>query len=106
MNYFERFKQRWNISSNKQLVIVFCIFGITGFSTLGVKKLLLPLIGVTPETPTYIKVLAELLIILPAYQVLLFIIGSLLGQHKFFKAFLRKMFFLDRKKSVEKSQVK
>ncbi|MDR2813793.1 MAG: hypothetical protein LBB79_03945 [Prevotellaceae bacterium] len=98
MNYFERFKQRWSIESNRQLAIVFVAFGLTGFCTLGVKKFLLPLFGVSPETPIYLRIIAEVLIILPAYQVLLIIVGSLLGQYKFFKGFLRKMFFLDRKK--------
>jgi ferrochelatase len=101
MNYFERFKQRWNIHSNRQLVIIFVAFGLTGFCTLGVKKLLMPLLGVTSETPLHLRVIVEVLIILPAYQVLLIVVGSLLGQHKFFKGFLRKMFFLDRKKQQQ-----
>ncbi|MDR1022458.1 MAG: hypothetical protein LBL94_04185 [Prevotellaceae bacterium] len=98
MNYFERFKQRWNVHSNRQLVIIFVAFGLTGFCTLGVKKLLMPLLGVTSETPLYLRIAAEALIILPAYQVLLIAVGTLLGQYKFFKGFLRKMFFLDRKR--------
>ncbi|MDR3366430.1 MAG: hypothetical protein LBO71_05645 [Prevotellaceae bacterium] len=98
MSYFERFKKRWSIQSNRQLVVVFVAFGLTGFCTLGVKKLLLPLLGVTPDTPLYLRIIAEVLVILPAYQVLLIVVGSLLGQHKFFRGFLRKMFFLDRKK--------
>ncbi|MDR0710895.1 MAG: hypothetical protein LBF67_00920 [Prevotellaceae bacterium] len=98
MNYFERFKQRWNIRSNRQLVIVFVAFGLTGFCTLGVKKLLMPLLGVSSETPLYLRIVVEALVILPAYQALLIIVGSLLGQYKFFRGFLRKMFFLDRKK--------
>jgi ferrochelatase len=101
MNYFERFKLRWNIHSNRQLVIVFVAFGLTGFCTLGVKKLLLPLFGISSETPLYLRIIAEVLIILPAYQVLLIVVGSLLGQYKFFKGFLRKMFFLDRKKAAK-----
>ncbi|MDR1023215.1 MAG: hypothetical protein LBL94_08105 [Prevotellaceae bacterium] len=98
MSYFERFKQRWDVHSNRQLVIIFVAFGLTGFCTLGVKKLLIPLLGVTSETPLYLRIAAEVLIILPAYQVLLIAVGTLLGQYKFFKGFLRKMFFLDRKK--------
>ncbi|MDR0414287.1 MAG: hypothetical protein LBH84_02600 [Prevotellaceae bacterium] len=95
MSYFERFKQRWSIRSNRQLAVIFVAFGLTGFCTLGVKKLLMPLLGVTPETPLYLRIVAEALIILPAYQVLLIVVGALLGQYKFFKGFLRKMFFLD-----------
>ncbi|MDR0567168.1 MAG: hypothetical protein LBG47_09075 [Prevotellaceae bacterium] len=103
MSYFERFKQRWGVRSNRQLAVVFVAFGLTGFCTLGVKKLLLPLFGIGSETSLLLRIVAEVLIILPAYQVLLIVVGSLLGQHKFFKAFLRKMFLLDRKKSAKES---
>jgi ferrochelatase len=101
MSYFERFKQRWSVHSNRQLAIIFVAFGLTGFCTLGVKKLLLPLFGVSSETPLLLRITAEVLIILPAYQVLLIAVGSLLGQHKFFKGFLRKMFLLDRAKPTK-----
>ena len=46
-----------------------------------------------------------LLILFPTYQVLLVVIGTLLGQHKFFWAFEKKMlkrFGLDLDKNVEK----
>ena len=102
MGYFERFKQRWGVHSNRQLAIIFVAFGLTGVCTLGVKRLLLPIFGVSSETSLLLRIIAEVLIILPAYQVLLIVVGSLLGQYKFFKGFLRKMFFLDRRKAAKK----
>jgi hypothetical protein len=104
MSYFERFKQRWGIVSNVQLAVVFCAFGLAGFVTLGVKKLLMPCLGITPETVLYVRILAEILVILPLYQVLLFAVGTLLGQYRFFKGFLRKMFFFDRKKKTTEQE--
>jgi ferrochelatase len=100
MSYFERFKKRWGITSHVQLAVIFCAFGLTGFATLGVKKLLMPYLGVSRETVLYIRILTEILVILPLYQILLIAVGTLLGQYRFFKGFLRKMFFLDRKKKT------
>lgn len=96
----QRFKYKWNINSNWQLIIILIVFSITGSAAMIVRKLVFSLIGIVPETSLWIKVPLYILILFPAYQILLIIIGSLLGQFQFFYAFQKKSFrFLNRKKA-------
>ncbi|CAM4447143.1 DUF6787 family protein [Flavobacterium terrigena] len=90
-----KLKERWNISSNYQLVIIFIVFAITGSTSALIAKPILTFIGITKESvglwlyyPLYI------IIILPIYKVLLLLIGTLAGQRNFFWNFIKKM--LDR----------
>ena len=92
MYLFRKLKTKWGIESNFQFWLIFCIFGITGTSTLFVKIPVFALIGVNSETPLFIRILVELLIITPAFQVLLLIYGFIFGQFKFFWEFEKKIF--------------
>lgn len=88
----EKFKNRWGIKHNYQLVIIFIVFAITGSTASYVSKPILAALGITKDTyspwlyyPLYI------IIIFPAYQVLLMFFGFISGQFKFFRAFEKKM---------------
>jgi len=89
---FERFKMKWNIKSNFQLVIVLVVFAVTGSSTLYVKKGIFYLIGITDQTDLWLKTLLYILIIFPVYNVMLLVVGFLFGQFKFAWEFEKKMF--------------
>ena len=89
---FERFKEKWGISSNFQLVIILVVFAVTGSSTLYVRKGIFFLLGITPETDLWLRTLLYILIIFPAYNVMLLIVGFLFGQFKFAWEFEKKMF--------------
>lgn len=94
-----KFKTKWNIDSDWQLLVIFIVFSITGSAAMVVRKLVFGLIGITPETSLWIKVPLYILILIPAYQFLLLIIGGLLGQFRFFFEFQKKNFrFLNRKR--------
>lgn len=98
----KRFKEKWNIESNWQLIIILIVFSLTGSAALVVRKMVFGWIGITPETAWWIRFPLYLAILFPAYQVLLIIIGSILGQFKFFYAFQKKsMGFLCRKRNNE-----
>ncbi len=86
----QRFKDKWNIKSNLQLIIILFVFSITGSAALVVRKFAFNLLGIQPETTLFLKVPLYIAILLPAYHFLLLIIGSLLGQFKFFYAFQKK----------------
>ena len=86
----EKLKQRWQIESNTQIIIVFIVFAITGFSVLYAKKLIYSLIGVSPEWDWYIRFPIWLAVILPTYYVLLLFFGTIFGQKKFFLWFTKK----------------
>lgn len=87
---FRKFKDKWNIKSNLQLVIILIVFSITGSAALVVRKLVFNLVGIQPETSLFIKVPLYIAVLFPAYQILLLIIGTLIGQFQFFYAFQKK----------------
>lgn len=88
----EKLKQRWNIKSNVQLVLIFLAFALTGSASLYVRKAVFGWIGITSDTSLWIKVPMYILIIFPSYQVLFLIIGSLFGQFRFAWEFEKKVF--------------
>jgi H+/Cl- antiporter ClcA len=81
---FEKLKKRWNIKSNFQVVVIFVVFAITGTSTIYVKRIFYEIIGITPETHFWIKVLLYLPVILIIYNVLFYSPGSCSGNFSFF----------------------
>jgi ferrochelatase len=97
-----RFKKRWNIKSNFQLIIIFIVFSVTGSAALVVRKFAFHLLGIQTDTSLFIKIPLYILILFPAYQILLLIIGSLVGQFQFFYAFQKKtLAFLNPRKKIK-----
>jgi hypothetical protein len=89
--WIEKLRQRWNLNSVKQVVVVLIVFACTGFSVFFLKRPLLKfLAGDSGDT-----VLASILyyiFILPLYNVLLLAYGFLFGQFDFFWAFEKRFF--------------
>lgn len=86
------FKQRWNISSNFQLVIILIVFAITGSTAAFIAKPVLGFLGITKATVSlWLYYPLYILIIFPLYKVLLVTIGTIFGQYKFFSVFVLKM---------------
>lgn len=72
------------------MVWIFFIFAVTGSTTVIVRKSVFRLLGVDIEHPVlawFVKLVAIYLF----YQLLLLLIGSLLGEHRFFRWFLIQM---------------
>ena len=93
MGLIRNIKRKWGIKSNLQLLIIFLVFGITGTTAAWISKPILDFIGLKQATVSawaYWPI--RIIIIFPAYQILLLIIGTLFGQSKFFKNFIKKMF--------------
>lgn len=88
----KKLKERWGVTSNKQIVIIFIVFAITGFSSLQLAKPFLSLIGI-PDTfePHWLYRMLRLLLIFPIYQILLVFLGFIFGQFSFFWEFEKKM---------------
>lgn len=89
---FEKFKRKWSIKNNFQLVLIFVIFSITGSASLYVRKAVFTWMEITPETSLWIKIPLYILIVFPSYQILLLIISGLLGQFRFAWEFEKKVF--------------
>jgi hypothetical protein len=86
-----KLKQRWGISSNLQLTIIFIVFAITGSTSAWLSKPFCVWLGITKEDFGFWFTLIRLVIIFPIYQVLLVAIGTLFGQFRFFWNFEKKM---------------
>src|SRR5690554_8202632 len=89
-----KLKEKWGITSNFQLVIIFIVFAITASTSAYITRPVLALLGITKEKMNpWLYWPLSLLLILPVYKVLLIIIGTLSGQHTFFWNFVKKMLF-------------
>ena len=88
----KKLKEKWGITSNFQLLIIFLAFSVTGSLSLWVAKPLLDFIGLDKTTlSSWVFWPIRILIIFPIYQILIVIIGALFGQFKFFWNFEKKM---------------
>ena len=83
----EKLKERWGLTSNRQLVVILLVFAITGSTAAKLAAPVTAMLGITPqhEWP------ARILFLFPIYQVLLVVIGWIFGQFEFFWAFEKKM---------------
>ncbi|MFV1885287.1 MAG: DUF6787 family protein [Balneola sp.] len=99
MNLVDRLKKRWQIESNWQVLIILIVFSCTGFSAMYAKEFVFDVLGVTPDLPLWLRILIWIATILPLYNLLLIVYGTLFGQRKFFWWFLKKTFgrFMPRK---------
>lgn len=89
----KRLKEKWKITSNVQFVIILVVFAITGSLSAKIAKPFCVYIGLDfSELNPVLAWILRLIIILPIYQILLIIIGSLFGQFRFFWEFEKKMF--------------
>ena len=95
--YFNRLKQKWNITSNFQLVVIFIVFGITGSMSVRVAKPHLDMLNINPEAfesiwgGNFLYWIIRILIVFPAYQVLLLFFGAVFFQFRFFWNFEKKI---------------
>lgn len=100
-------KDRWGVHSILQVFLILLAFAITGMLSVYVSRYIFELLDLTSEHPFWLRAIVYIFTVLPAYQVILLLVGSLLGQYKFFKKFLGKilsrfLFWQKTKKDVEK----
>ena len=87
----KKLKERWGVTTNWQLTVIFIVFAITGSTSAKFAAPITDFIGVTKEMGGWIYWPVRILIIFPAYQVLLVFFGWLFGEFNFFWAFEKKM---------------
>jgi hypothetical protein len=87
----KKLKDRWNIESNWQMFVILLVFAITGSTAAKLGKPLTSLVGVTEQMGGIIYWGTRILIIFPAYQILLVFYGWLFGEWDFFWKFEKKM---------------
>ena len=87
-----KLKQRWGITSNYQLVIIFIVFAINGSLSARISYFLMGLLGMTKDnTHWLLYTVIMLVLVLPLYPFMLMAFGWLFGQSKFFFPFAKRM---------------
>ena len=86
----KKLKERWGITSNFQIVIIFIVFGITGTVSAYISGPLTNIIIGESELHWLIKLLIRIIVLTPIYQVLLLFFGYIFFQYKFFYNFVKK----------------
>lgn len=90
--FFKKLENRWIVDARWQYIAIFIVFAITGSLAGKLSNPLMEFIGLSKESVSgWIFWPIRILILLPIYQVLLFCIGWLFGQHMFFYPFIKKM---------------
>ena len=85
LNVFKKIKTRWGISSNFQFIIILIVFAITGSLSLYLSQPILDMLNINNNINHQLLYYSiRLAIIFPIYQIILIVIGSLLGQFNFF----------------------
>ena len=88
--YWERLKQKWNIESDRRMTIIFIVFAITGTATLFVRKALFTVFNIDIDHKT-LAIIVKWVSIYFIYQIMLFLIGTIFQEGKFFWWFIKKM---------------
>lgn len=98
---FQKLKDKWDVRSDARLALIFLSFSLAGSMTIFVRKPIFSLLGYTEDTPFLLKAITYIFTVTPSYFILLIIIGSILGQFKFFWAFEKKALsrFIPKKKA-------
>lgn len=88
----EKLKERWGIEHNWQVVVIFCVFAITGSTASYIGKPVLSLLNITTESYGSIGYwVIRIVLLFIVYQFLLVFFGWVFGQYKFFWNFEKKM---------------
>ncbi|MCR4337803.1 MAG: hypothetical protein NUV91_08375 [Candidatus Omnitrophica bacterium] len=83
-NFKNRLKTKWAISSDRDFWIIMLVFSLAGMMISVCRKPLFHVIGITPQTHLWVKILIYPLFFIPTYQFFLMLFGTLLGQFSFF----------------------
>jgi hypothetical protein len=88
--FIEKMKERWGVKTLGSVLLILFIFSITGISVLYVRSVAFSLLGIDGETSLWIEIVAWIIIVFPAYQLLLLFYGFILGQFEFVWNFEKK----------------
>jgi len=96
----EKIRKLFRVDTNYQLIIVNIVFAVTGTLALYLAGDVINLIGIKEsEVSSFIFWTLRIIIIIPVYQVLLIVIGTIFGEFKYFWEMEKKMLNRFRKKT-------
>jgi len=79
-----RLKTKWGIQNNWDFFLIMLVFSLAGMMISVLRPPIFALLGVTAQTPFWIKAVIYIPLIFPLYQISLIVFGFLLGQFDFF----------------------
>ncbi len=83
-----KFRQKWGITNNYQLIMIIVVFAINGSISAKISGYLMLLFGINIENTNWFLYYAFLIVlVLPLYPFLLMVFGYLFGQSNFFFPF-------------------
>ncbi|SMO76407.1 DUF6787 family protein [Fodinibius sediminis] len=88
----DHLKNRWGLTDSGQVALILFIFSISGMSVLYIRRFVFNLLGFGKYTPFWEEAAAWLLVVVPSYQILLLLYGTILGQFEFVWHFEKKNF--------------
>jgi hypothetical protein len=89
--WIDKLKQRWNLTSAWQVIVILIVFACTGTTVLLLKRPLFAYWFPDGEKPWWASTTYYILI-LPAYNILLLAYGFVFGQFRFFWNFEKRFF--------------
>jgi len=96
----EKIRKLFRVDTNYQLIIVNIVFAVTGTLALYLAGDVINLLGIKEsEVSSFIFWTLRIIIIIPVYQVLLIIIGTIFGEFKYFWEMEKKILNRFRKKT-------
>lgn len=87
---FSSLRKRWKVG-NKDLVIVLCVFAITGFTTAWLSRSVTSWIGFDEDTHWSARLSLRLAVLVFGYQAVLLLVAFFFGQFSFFWRFEKKL---------------
>ncbi len=89
---FKKLENKWKVTYKWEMIAIFIVFAITGSLAGKLAAPLTELIGLGSNNVNgFVYWTARILLIFPIYQIILIIVGWLLGQFQFFWEFEKKM---------------
>jgi hypothetical protein len=88
----KKLKERWNVTSKFQIIVIFFVFSITGSASIFISRPIIKYVGITKENlPIALYWILFILISFISYQIMLVLFGWLFGQFDFFWKMEKKM---------------
>ena len=85
-------KDKWNLKSNFQLVIILIVFAITGSGSLYISKPLMEFLSISSQNmDIYLYWILRFIIVTVVYQFVLLLVAFVFGQFNWFWNFEKKI---------------
>lgn len=78
-----KFKSRWDIEHTWQVGLIIILCSISGLSVLYIRSITVDWLGFTSRTPLWEQAAVWLLVVVPSYQAIFLLCGSIFGQFEF-----------------------